>query len=158
MAAFTICSDFGAQGSLPLLPLLPHLFPMKWWDWMPWSLFFECWVLSQLFHSPLSPSLRGYLVPLLSVIRVVSSAYLRLLIFLPATLIPACASSSPAFLMLYSKLNKKGDSVQPWWYTAKTWEAIKDALCVIGSGIYFWCHGKNKITLLCVRLEWLQCF
>ena len=25
---------------------------MKWWDWMPWSSFFECWILSQLFHSP----------------------------------------------------------------------------------------------------------
>ena len=33
----------------------------------------------------------------LSAIRVVSSAYLRLLIFLPAVLILACASSSPAF-------------------------------------------------------------
>ena len=45
----------------------------------------------------------------LSAIRVVSSAYLRLLIFLPAILIPACASSSPAFLMMYSayKLNKR---------------------------------------------------
>ena len=32
----------------------------------------------------------------LSAIKVVSSAYLRLLIFLPAILIPACASSSPA--------------------------------------------------------------
>ena len=32
----------------------------------------------------------------LSAIRVVSSAYLRLLTFLPAILIPACASSSPA--------------------------------------------------------------
>ena len=38
----------------------------------------------------------------LSAIRVVSSAYLRLLIFLPAVLIPACASSSSAFLMMYS--------------------------------------------------------
>ena len=38
----------------------------------------------------------------LSAIRVVSSAYLRLLIFLPAILIPACASSSPEFLMMYS--------------------------------------------------------
>src|SRR5574337_605114 len=38
----------------------------------------------------------------LSAIRVVSSAYLRLLIFLPAILIPACASSSPGFLMMYS--------------------------------------------------------
>ena len=52
---------------------------------------------------------------LLYIIRVVSSAYLRLLIFLPAILIPACASSSPAFHMKYSayKLNKKGDSIQP---------------------------------------------
>ena len=38
----------------------------------------------------------------LSAIKVVSSAYLRLLIFLLAILIPACASSSPAFLMMYS--------------------------------------------------------
>ena len=38
----------------------------------------------------------------LSAIRVVSSAYLRLLIFLPAVLIPACASSSQGFLMIYS--------------------------------------------------------
>ena len=44
----------------------------------------------------------------LSAIRVVSSAYLRLLIFLLAILIPACASSSLAFHMMYSayKLNK----------------------------------------------------
>ena len=49
----------------------------------------------------------------LSTIRVVSSAYLRLLIFLPAILIPACASSSPAFLMMYFayKLNQQGDSL-----------------------------------------------
>ena len=32
------------------------------WGWMPWSSFFECWVLCQLFHSPLSLSLRGSLV------------------------------------------------------------------------------------------------
>ena len=52
----------------------------------------------------------------LSAIRVVSSAYLRLLIFLPAILIPAYVSSSPAFLMMYSayKLNKQGDNIQPW--------------------------------------------
>ena len=52
----------------------------------------------------------------LSVIRAVSSAYLRLLIFLPAVLIPACASSSLAFHKKYSayKLNKQGDNIQPW--------------------------------------------
>ena len=34
---------------------------------------------------------------------------------LPAILIPACVSSSPAFLMMYSayKLNKQGDNIQP---------------------------------------------
>ena len=65
MAAVTIYSDFGAQkNSLSLFPLFPHLFAMKWWDWMPWSLFFECWVLSQFFHTPLSLSSRGSLVPL----------------------------------------------------------------------------------------------
>ena len=41
---------------------------------------------------------------------------LMLLMFLPAILIPACASSSLAFHMMYSayKLNKQGDSIQPW--------------------------------------------
>ena len=49
-------------------------------------------------------------------IRVVSSAYLRFLIFFLANLITACASSSPAFLMMYSayKLNKQADTIQPW--------------------------------------------
>ena len=43
-----------------------------------------------------------------SAIRVVSSAYLRLLMFLLPILIPACNSSSPAFLMMCSvyRLNK----------------------------------------------------
>ena len=45
-----------------------------------------------------------------------SSAYLSLLIFLLAILIPASASSSPAFWMRYSvfKLNKQGDNIQLW--------------------------------------------
>ena len=49
------------------------------------------------------------------VCRVVSSAYLKLLIFLLAVLIPACNSSSPAFcVMCFAyKLNKQGDSKQP---------------------------------------------
>ena len=59
----------------------------------------------------------------LSAIRVVSSAYLRLLIFLPAILIPAGATSSPAFLMMYSayKLNKHGDNIQPWHTPFPIW-------------------------------------
>ena len=67
-------------------------------------------VSSERFSSVQSLS-RVRLSSSLSAIRVVSSAYLRLLIFLLAILIPACTSSSPAFLMMYSayKLNKQGD-------------------------------------------------
>ena len=70
-----------------------HCFPI----YLPWSDGTRCHDLSflndlslnQLFHSPLSLSLSS---SLLSAVRVVSSACLRLLIFLPAILIPACAS------------------------------------------------------------------
>ena len=50
----------------------------------------------------------------LSAITVVSSAYLRLLIFFLAILIPYCASTSLVFLMMYSayKLNKQCDNIQ----------------------------------------------
>ena len=48
--------------------------------------------------------------------RVVSSAHMSLLIFFLAVLIPACASSSLAFLMMCSayNLNKHSDNIQPW--------------------------------------------
>ena len=58
-----------------------------------------------------------------SATRMVSSAYLMLLIFLPAILIPAYASSSPAFHMMYSayKLNKQSDNIQPWCTPFPIW-------------------------------------
>ena len=60
----------------------------------------------------------------LSAIRVVSPAYLSLLIFLPVILTPACTSSSPEFLMMYSayKLNKEGDNIQPWCTPFPIWK------------------------------------
>ena len=59
----------------------------------------------------------------LAAIRVVSSAYMRLLIFRPAILIPACASSSLAFCMMYPayKLNKQGDNIQPSHTSSPIW-------------------------------------
>ena len=50
-----------------------------------------------------------------SAIRVVSSAYLRLLMFLPAVLIPANDSSSLAFHVMYSaeRVNNQDDNIQP---------------------------------------------
>ena len=52
-------------------------------------LVFECWALSQIFHFLLSLFIKRLFSSslLLSTIRVVSSAYMRLLIFLPAILI-----------------------------------------------------------------------
>ena len=56
-------------------------------------------------------------------IRGVSSAYMRLLIFIPAILIPACASSSLAFHMIYSafKLNKQGTATS---YSFRNYESV----------------------------------
>ena len=83
-----------------------------------WMLSFKStFSLSFYFHQSLFSSSS------LSAIRVVTSAYLRLLIFLSAVLIPACDSCSPAFRMMYSvyKLNKKGDNMQPWWIAFPIW-------------------------------------
>ena len=99
-----------------MFPLFPHLFAMKWWDRMPMLLAF--WMLS--FKPTFSFSSFTFIKRLfssssLSAIRVVSSAYLRWLIFLPAILIPACASSSLAFLMMYSAAAKSLQSCPTLW-------------------------------------------
>ena len=59
MAAATICSDFGAQKNKVwhCFQLFPHLFPMKWWDRMPWNHHTSKQLLSFLnLSSPLPPS------------------------------------------------------------------------------------------------------
>ena len=73
---------------------------------------FEFWVSCQFFHITLSPSSRNSLVPLHSAIRVISSTVLWLLMEI---LIPACDSSSPALLMIYSAyiVNEQGHNIQP---------------------------------------------
>ena len=116
MAAITICSDFGAPQNK-----VWHCFHC-FLIYLPWSDGTRCHDLSFLNVEPtfslssLTFIKRHFSSSSLSTIRVVSSAYLRWLIFLPAILIPACASSSPAFLMMYSayKLKKQGDNIQPW--------------------------------------------
>ena len=81
------------------------------------AIFFVFWMLS--FKPTFSVTSFTYIKRLFSssslyAVRMVSSAYLRLLIFLLAILIPACASSSLAFRMMYSayKLNKQSDNIQ----------------------------------------------
>ena len=117
MAVITICSDFRAQEEK--ICHCFHLFPF----YLPWNDGAKCndlsffWILSfklafSLFFTLIK---RFFSSSLLSAISVVSSAYLRLLMFLPPILIPACNSSSPAFLMMCSthRLNKQSDSKKP---------------------------------------------
>ena len=113
MVAVTICSDFGAQENK-----ICHCFPIC----LPWSdrtgchdlrflnVEFQASFFTLLFH-PHHESLKFLFT---FCVRVVLSAYLRLLIFLLAVLIPACDSSSLAVHMMYSeyKLNKQGDNIQ----------------------------------------------
>ena len=76
--------------------------------------------------SPFTFIKRLFISSLLSAIRVVSSAYLSLLIFLLETLIPVCASSSPAFHIMYSAcdLNKQSDNIQPWCNSFPVWTSL----------------------------------
>ena len=135
MAAVTICSDFGAQKNK--VSHCFHCFPI----YLPWSdgtgccdlsfMNVELWVniFTLLFHFTFIKRL--FHSSSLSVIRVVSSAYLRLLIFLPAILILPCAPSSPEFYMIYSpyNLNKQGDNIQPWHTPSPIWN--QSVLCPV---------------------------
>ena len=151
MAAVTVCSDFGTpKNSLSLFRVFPHLFALKWWDQMPMILVF--WMLSfkpvfslssftfikRLFGSSSLSAIRvvhiwGYWCRCICICR---CAYLRLLVFLPAILIPACASSSPAFRMMYSayKLNKQGDNTQPWRTPFPVWnQSVPSPILTVAS-------------------------
>ena len=76
----------------------------------------------------------------LSAIRVVSSANLRLLIFLLATLIPVCALSNLALHMMYSayKLSKQGDNIYSFSY-------LESVCCSMSS--------SNSCFLTCIQIS-----
>ena len=115
MSVVTIYRDISAQEEE--ICHYFHLFCL----YLPWSDGARCHNLS--FFNSFKPTLsfssftvikRLFSSSSLSTIRVVSFAYLRLLVLLPPILILACNSSSSAFLMhsVY-RLNKQGDSRQP---------------------------------------------
>ena len=110
-------SDFGAPQNK--ISHCFHCFPIYLHEVMgPDAMILVSWALS--FKPTFSLSSFTFIKRLfssssLSAIKVVSSAYLRLLIFLLAVSIQTCASSSPAFCVVYSAyaLNKQGDNIQP---------------------------------------------
>ena len=118
MAAVTICNDFGTQENKVCHCF--HCLPI----YLSWSdgtrchglCFLSAEFLASFFTLLFHFIKRLFSCSSLSSIRVVSSAYLRLLIFLPANLSAAWASSRLAFCMMYSayKLKKQGDNIKPW--------------------------------------------
>ena len=141
MAAVTICSDFGAQKNKVCHCF--HCFPI----YLPWSDGTRChdlifWMLS--FKPNFSLSSLIFIKWLfssssLSVIRVVSSAYMRLLIFLLAIYIPACAwynqsvlkEISPEYSLEGLMLKLKLQYLTTWceelthWKRPWCWERLK---------------------------------
>ena len=120
MAAITVRSDFGAQENkvchcFHCFPIcLPQSDETRYHDLCFWMLSFK-----QSFSlSSFTFIKRLFSSSSLSAIRVVSSVYLKLLIFLPAIFIPACALFSPAFHVMYSAYTLYLTYIARWQYTA----------------------------------------
>ena len=124
MAAVTDRSDFGTQEkkichyfhfllSICHKVMRPDTITLVFWMLNFKSIFFlSCFILKILFSFSLPYA-----------IIMVSSTYVRFLIFLLAVLIPACDSSSlPFHMMCFAyKLNKQGDNMQPWHTPFPVW-------------------------------------
>jgi len=117
----------------------PILWPPDVKSWLIWkdpdAMILVFWMLSISAFSLSSFTFikRLFSSSSLSAIRLLSSVYLTLLIFLLAVLILACASSSLAFHMLYSayKLNKHDDNIQPWCTPFPIWnQSIVPCQCL----------------------------
>ena len=117
MATVTFRSDFGAQENKVYhyfyFSLVCHQVMML--D----AMILVFWKLL-LFHSPLSPLSRGSSVVLPFLPLGWHPAYLRLLIFLLAILIPACDSSSLASLV--AQMIKNLSAMQETWVRSLDWE------------------------------------
>ena len=124
MAVVIICSDFGTQENN--ICHWYHCVPI----YLPWHDGSRChdlsfWILSlkpvfslssftfikRLFNSSSLSAKRQY------------HLHIMLFIFLQATLIPTCVSSSLVFSIMYSeyKLNKQNDNIQPWCTPFSIW-------------------------------------
>ena len=145
MTAVTICSDFGAQEKK--VSRCFCCFPI----YLPWSDGTGChdlifWMLN--FKPAFSLSSFTFIKRLfssssLSGLRVSSSTYLRLLIFLPAILIPFCASFSLALHIIYSCILVKQAR---WQYTALSYSFTNFG------PIHHSTSGSNCCFLTCIQV------
>ena len=75
----------------------------------------------------------------------------------PSILIPACASSSPAFLMMYSahKLNKQGDNIQPWHTPFPIWnQSVVPCLVLIVASWPAYRFLKRQVRWSGIPISW----
>ena len=125
MTAVTVRSNFGAKEKKVYHCF--HFSPSIWYEMMgPDAMILVFWMLSFQPAVSLSSFMlikRPFSSSLLSAFRVVSTAHLRLLVFLLAILILGCDSPSLAFHMMYSayKLHNQGDSIQPCCISFPMW-------------------------------------
>ena len=87
---------------------------------------FWIWSFKPAFSCSFFTFIKRLFTSSLSAIRVVSSAYVRLLIFLPAILIPACASSRPAFCMIQKMKVMASGPISSWEIDEETVETVSD--------------------------------
>ena len=154
MTALTICSDFGAQENE--VSHCFHCFSI----YLPWTDGTTCHDLSFL-SVELSLSSFTFIKRLfssysLSAIRVVSSAYLRLLIFLPTILVTTCASFHLAFRMMYSayKLNKQGDNIRPWCTPFPIWnQSVVPCPVLTGASLLAYRFLRRKVRWSCIAIS-----
>ena len=95
--------------------------------------------------------------PLLSAIRVVSPAYLRLFVSLLAILISACDSSSPTFPMMYSeyKLNRQGDNIQPLCTPFSIWnESVIPCLVLTVASWHAYRFLRRQVRWSDIHISW----
>ena len=113
MFAVTICSEFGAQENK--ICCCFHFSPSICQEVMgPEAMicFFECRVSSQLFHSPLSPSPRGSLVPLHFLLLEGIICISEVVCISPRNLDSRLWYIKPG--ILHTELNKQDDNIQPY--------------------------------------------
>ena len=113
----------------------------------PDAMIFVFWMLSfkpAFSLSSLTFIKRLYSSSSLSAIRVMFSIS-EVIDISPGNLDPACASSSPAFHMMYSayKLKRQGDSIQPWHTPFPIWN--QSVLCSMFS--------SNYCFLTCIQIS-----
>ena len=159
MAAVTICSDCATPKikSVTVCSVSPYTYHEVMG---PDAMFLVFWMLSfkPTFYSLLSFSSRGSLVLFsLSAIWVVSSAYLRLLVFLLEILIPACATSIPAFCVMYFayKLIKQGDNIHPWHTPFLIWNqsVVPCPVLTVASWPAYRCL-RNQVSWSSIPISW----